>query len=75
VPFFEQCDDEVLDGITEFDLNIQNILITGGNSGIGKETAKQELKNQPKLFNEIEKLIIEKLAAEANADKKEPALT
>ena len=31
LPFFEQCDDLVLDGITEFDLNTQNILITGGN--------------------------------------------
>ena len=31
VPMFEQCDDLVLDGITEFDLNTQNALITGVN--------------------------------------------
>ncbi len=28
---FWQCDDEVVDGITEFDLNSQNATITGGN--------------------------------------------
>ncbi len=31
VPTFEQCDDLVLDGFTEFDLNSQDVLITGGN--------------------------------------------
>ena len=32
VPIFEQCDDLILDGVTEFDLNTQNPLITGGSS-------------------------------------------
>ena len=32
VPIFEQCDDLILDGVTEFDLNSQNPLITGGSS-------------------------------------------
>ncbi len=32
VPIFEQCDDLILDGVTEFDLNSQNPLITGGST-------------------------------------------
>ncbi|PHS64857.1 MAG: hypothetical protein COB12_07200 [Flavobacterium sp.] len=31
VTLFEQCDDEVVDGFTAFDLNSQNTTITGGN--------------------------------------------
>ncbi|MBL4667132.1 MAG: hypothetical protein JKY04_07130, partial [Sneathiella sp.] len=32
---FEQCDDEILDGFTEFDLNSQNDTITGGDDSLG----------------------------------------
>jgi len=32
VPLFEQCDDAVVDGFTEFDLNSQDTIITGGDA-------------------------------------------
>ena len=35
VPIFEQCDDQIQDGFTEFNLNIQNGTITGGDSTLG----------------------------------------
>ena len=35
VPIFEQCDDQVQDGFTEFDLNTQNLTITGADPTLG----------------------------------------
>jgi gliding motility-associated-like protein len=35
VPTFDQCDDEVQDGFTEFDLNTQNFTITGSDPTLG----------------------------------------
>ena len=34
IPEIEACDDEIADGITEFDLNSYNEIITGGNPDV-----------------------------------------